>query len=210
MKMVMLGGAASIVGGGMYLHGAPIHGEVYPIPVNDAYHALAALSTPEELGRGGARSDVSVEFIPDESVTWRFKRKGKTYGVYRAKLTGLGEGGTHTRVGVTFEKVEDKPANEMDALRDAPMLQKLAHLAMNERIDSTLENRPYDQGAVDQAMAAYLLANPQAVGDFQREAFTAASKTMTEMSKSERMGRETAPGRPTASTKPMTDLSGYR
>jgi len=224
MKLAMIGGAAAMLGGGLYVHSDLSGGELYPLPADQVYERLASAGLPPELQSaidGADGGDVAVDRDPGKAITWRLATNGFPLARFTATLEPAGP--TRTRVWVKFQIDPDGAlAQQSDSLLQGRFIAKLAETGMVEQIDATLEDRPYDARHVGSSIANYVAANPGDVRDFiakinaQLEAAAlamdaygtfgtgGASRPVVGPS-----GTPTMSAEPMSDARPMVDLSRY-
>lgn len=217
MKMMVLAGAVSTVGGGMYLHGDFDGGEIYGKPVAETYRELSSMPVPREFENFGnemSGTELRVEREPGEAVKWVFSNRGVQIGAMIAKLKPAGE--ARTRVTVAFQPSDAD--NGVWRIKDAQsFLKAVARPAMVESVDAAMEDREFNKAILSNALVGYLVVNRDAI---QREAL----KRMDEhndfendnieqrraQASEERLERaSSAAGKPTMSARPTVDTSRY-
>jgi hypothetical protein len=151
--------------GGLYAGGALTSGQVYDVPITQAYSELAAMPLPPMLAQvtgGSNAATVDVRRTPD-SIGWHFHLRGQEMSVFTAKLSPEGPG--RTRVRVSYE-----PGNalspELGQLTSTRLMRDLAEITMSEQVDAHLEHRPFDQSEAMHAMAVHLTDNPEIVQEY--------------------------------------------
>lgn len=156
-KMLMGCACAGTVLGGMYLHGDLSGGQIYNVPLHDAY--LRA----QNVGIDGGTMNVADNYKPDkelyadEAVKWNYKAEGQDVGKLSATLREASGG--RTRVWVSFEQGDGQATPAVQRLRTE--LKQLGTVVMGEKIGAAIDRRPVDKGVINAAMSAYLLAHTQ-------------------------------------------------
>jgi hypothetical protein len=176
MKAMMFGGAAAMLGGGLYIHGDLQGGQVYPLSIAVAYEKLAATDLPGSLGgsrgdaynRGSTDSDVIVEREPNKSVTWKLRQDGSTIARFTADLQPVGDNAT--RVRVTFKIDEDGKLGSLGPkIAQSKFLATIAETGMNEQVDSVLDGRPYNAKVVSMQIATYMMTHRSEINQFMQD-----------------------------------------
>lgn len=160
-------GAAGIAGLG---YGLIPGGEVYALPASDVESKLRQMSLPDALGMNqpGSVNDVVVEGNSGHSVVWRMRTRGQTVGWIEAEMEPVDV--DHTRVSVDFRMSEaattgkDKDAAEF--INSQKFVKAVGIAVIGEAVDATLEDREYDKGKVNGAIAAYALTHAGEVAQF--------------------------------------------
>lgn len=146
----------------------PDRGAVYAVPVDQAYSKLVSLEMEPGLQQMVTASDgltLSTEAVPNQAVVWKFAAKGDPLGEVRADLSPSGAG--QTRIKVSFKLAETGPLKaHAEFVNQQELISSYVTINLQEKIGSTLENRPFDESKVGQAMAQYALSHPQAMMKF--------------------------------------------
>jgi hypothetical protein len=118
-----------------------------------------------------------------------------------------------TRVNVTFKFTEGEG---MMGLEEDPLVNGIARIAMEEKVDSALDGRAFDKRRMQAKMAAMIAANPGKLAAMQKSLRDNIEKEMEEAErefpaeyqsdeygKPTTYGEPTSYGKPTMSTKPQ-------
>ena len=215
MKTIIFGGGAALCAGTLAATGAFDDGEVYARPVDQVYAAIAYMPMPPEFKEEFNRipgSDIRVDRVPNQSVTWRFTHHGHELGAFTAALGA--EDPTRTRVSVSFEPGQALPGQALQfALQ--PFVQEVAEIAMAEQVDAVLEQRKFDARKVQAAVLAYAATHPDVAKRFfsdveSRMNRPASAESFDEDEDDVRLGGAGPMNRPVPTEpKPMTDLSRF-
>lgn len=212
MRGAFLGGSALILGTGAYVGGAFDQGEYYAIAPVDVEARLAGMNFSSELG--GANGDSSIRLAlrsrGPSLLRWDLMMDGKRAGEVRANLAAADSG---TRVNVSFKFAE---GDGMLGLEDDPLVNDIARIAMEEKVDSTLEGRAFDKRRMQAKMAAMIAANPGKLAAMQKSLRDNIEQEMEEVDRDfadsyqsreygepGSYGEPTSYGKPTMSTKPQ-------
>jgi hypothetical protein len=170
VKAVMFGGAAAIIGGGLYVHNPYVGGTVYQMPVAAVYEKLAEMDLPSDMGGGSYRSGGGVEMDREEnkSVTWKIRQDGDIIARYTAELSPMGTKATTVRVKFEIDP-EGKVAKQNSKIAQSKFVADMANITMSEQVDATLTNREYNQRAVGAKMLAYIMLNRDALSGFMAD-----------------------------------------
>jgi hypothetical protein len=214
MRFIAMAAGASVLGTGAYVGGAFERGEYYAIAPVDVESRLAGMNFGSELNGesgGDAAIRLALRSRGPSMLRWDLMVDGKRTGEVRANLAEADSG---TRVNVTFKFAEGEG---MMGLEDDPLVNDIARLAMEEKVDSTLDGRAFDKRRMQAKMAAMIAANPGKVAVLQksirdsideemREADSAfpAEYGSDEYGKPTTYGAPTSYGKPTMSTKPQS------
>ncbi|MFO6446607.1 hypothetical protein ACLBKU_05625 [Erythrobacter sp. NE805] len=197
MRAMLLVGGASLLGGGAYVSGAFDRGEYYPLEPAAVESRLASVQFGPELGMGESdRIGLVLRSRGPAVLRWDVMAEGKRIADVRAHLVPEAPG---TRVRVEFAFTD---GDAMMGLEEDPIVNELAEIAMEEKVDAALDGRAFNETLVQAKMAAVVASNPQAVARIEKtiEEETERRRLRMEDELAERRGY----GRPTASTKPMT------
>lgn len=130
-------------------------GEVYAMPLSKVSSRLHGMILPAELGFGqGGGSVASLEAVSDQLVTWRITDRGRTLGWVDAKLDPVDL--EHTRVAVDFRAATDPGAGRADEQR---ALAAVGQAIFAEAVDAELDDRPFNKGRAEAAVAAYAITH---------------------------------------------------
>lgn len=158
MRWMMMAGAASMLGGGAYLGGAFDGGEYYAIPHRTVETRLAMLQFGEELSPAERkRISLVLRSRSADMLRWDLMSEGRRMGDVRAYLAADGAG---TRVRVEFQFADGQ--TKLLGLEDESFVNEFAEILMDEKVDSALDGRTFDESVVEARMAAAVAANPQA------------------------------------------------
>ena len=232
MKFYGLGIALPIVGVCGYA-AMPDQGAVYAVPVEQAFAKLTTLEMEPGLQQMVTASDelsLSTEAVPNQAVVWKFANKGDPIGEVRADLSASGAG--KTRIKVSFKLAETGPLKaHAEFVNQQELISSYVTINLQEKIGSTLENRPFDESKVGKAMAEYALSHPQAMMKFGYDmsrmqhdprlnghdaslAFEEMREEMKEDMGADSVRREDRAAATRAkmreASRPTVDLSGYR
>lgn len=214
MRGAFLGGSALILGTGAYVGGAFDQGEYYAIAPVDVEARLAGMNFSSELG--GANGDSSIRLSlrsrGPSLLRWDLMMDGKRAGEVRANLAAADSG---TRVNVSFKFAE---GDGMLGLEDDPLVNDIARIAMEEKVDSTLEGRAFDKRRMQAKMAAMIAANPGKLAAMQKSLRDNIEREMEEAERYDSdafadsreygepgsYGKPSSYGKPTMSTKPQS------
>lgn len=208
MRFLAMVAGAGVLGTGAYVGGAFDRGEYYNIAPVDVESRLAGMNFGSELG--GENGDTSIRLAlrsrGPSLLRWDLMVDGERTGEVRANLAPESAG---TRVNVTFKFAE---GDEMLGLEEDPLVNDIARIAMEEKVDSTLEGRAFDKRRMQAKMAAMIAANPGAVANMQKSLHDNISKEMEEFERGydsrdfdspSSYGKPTSTARPTMSAKPQ-------
>jgi hypothetical protein len=208
MRFLAMVAGAGVLGTGAYVGGAFDRGEYYNIAPVDVESRLAGMNFGSELG--GENGDTSIRLAlrsrGPSLLRWDLMVDGERTGEVRANLAPESAG---TRVNVTFKFAE---GDEMLGLEEDPLVNDIARIAMEEKVDSTLEGRAFDKRRMQAKMAAMIAANPGAVANMQKSLHDNISKEMDEFERGYdsrdfdspgSYGKPTSTARPTMSAKPQ-------
>ncbi|WP_156454519.1 hypothetical protein [Erythrobacter sp. CCH5-A1] len=208
MRFLAMVAGAGVLGTGAYVGGAFDRGEYYNIAPVDVESRLAGMNFGSELG--GENGDTSIRLAlrsrGPSLLRWDLMVDGERTGEVRANLAPESAG---TRVNVTFKFAE---GDEMLGLEEDPLVNDIARIAMEEKVDSTLEGRAFDKRRMQAKMAAMIAANPGAVANMQKSLHGNISKEMDEFERGYdsrdfdspgSYGKPTSTARPTMSAKPQ-------
>lgn len=146
----------------------PDRGEVYAVPIDQAYSQLKSLELEPGLRSLVAGSDdlsMFTELTPNQSVVWKFKHDGDPIGEVRAALAP--EGAAKTRVKVSFELAERGELKHHAAfVNQQELVSSFITIQLQERIAAKLEGRKFDETKVGEAVTQYVMTHPQAMMKF--------------------------------------------
>lgn len=205
MRGMLLVGGASLLGGGAYVSGAFDSGEYYPMAPAAVEARLAGLNFGSEA-TGDMR--LVLRSRGPAVVRWDLMAEGERIADVRAKLSPEAPG-TRVEVVFTFTKGE-----ALMGLEEDPFFNEIAKVAMEEKVDSTLDGRAFDEKRLQARIAAAIAANPQGFANMQK---SLQNNLADEMRRAEAepyrggypgpeegiSGKPTASTRPTASAKPL-------
>lgn len=213
MRGAMLGGSALVLGTGAYVGGAFDQGEYYAIAPVDVESRLAGMNFSSELG--GESGDSSIRLAlrsrGPSLLRWELMVDGKRAGEVRANLAPADAG---TRVNVTFKFAGGEA---MMGLEDDPLVNDIARIAMEEKVDSTLEGRAFDKRLMQARMAAMIAANPGKLAEMQKSLRDNIEQEMEEVDRdlpdsyeSRKYGEPGSYGKPTSQGKPTMSAKPQR
>jgi hypothetical protein len=139
----------------MYLHGDLSGGQIYNVPLHDAY--LRAQNVQVDPGTMNVAGNYKPdkEIYTDEAVKWAYKADGQDVGKLAATLRSASGG--RTRVWVSFEEGDGQATPAVQRLRTE--LKQLGSVVMSEQVGAAIDQRPVDKGIIQAASAAYLTAH---------------------------------------------------
>lgn len=196
MRGLLLVGGASLIGGGAYVGGAFETGEYYALEPSTVESRLASLSFGEEGRDADAR--LVLRSRGPAVVRWDLMIDGQRIADVRAHMEPAAPG---TRVNVEFAFTSN---SEMMGLDKDPFLNDIAEIAMEEKVDSTLDGRPFDEDRLKAKMMAAVAADPKAFAAFRKKLESAEYRSDYDDAYYDRDRYDGATVRPTASSKPMT------
>lgn len=141
-------------------------GPLYQVPIAQARQALMAAELPPLVfGSDPPTAEAQAQGVSE--IVWIARKNDTELFRYVAHLAEDGRAATHVRV-------ELKGANDDIAKRlsDHPQIRDMYLVAMNERVASTLEHRPFEMSRIYPAMTAATVAN---MGALQASADQAAA-----------------------------------
>jgi hypothetical protein len=202
---MLLAGGASLLGGGAYVGGAFDRGEYYPIAPASVESRLAGLSFGEEGRDADAR--LVLRSRGPAVVRWDLMIDGKRVADVRAHMEPEAPG---TRVDIEFAFTSSA---EMKGLDTDPFLKDIAEIAMEEKVDSTLDERPFDETRLAAKMMSAVASDPKAFAAFQKKLEAAEKRRGFDDYDTYSRDRNRYDGttvRPTASTKPTASAKPAR
>ena len=136
-------------------------GEVHDMDRFTAYNTLKSMSFADmgsefRSSRGGVR----VTGVPGEQVVWTVSAEGGKVATIRAVLDVVDAG--HTRV-----TLDTHAYDHPDPLVNTDLIRTVVEYGLEEKIDATLDGRPFDPGQLHKRMGSYLVSNPAALAEFQ-------------------------------------------
>jgi len=132
-------------------------GSVYAVPIGEARKVLEGTGLPP-LVFGSDEPEVAVRADGPSRIVWILRKDGAEMMRYVALLSPDGETSTHVSldlVGATQGPFRDTA----ERLRQNGTIRHLYLVAMEERIASALERRPFDEATILPATAAAAAAN---------------------------------------------------
>lgn len=149
-------------------------GETYQLPAKDVRSKLLSLSPPMFVfGSGGVSSMVSQ--VGQDQVRWTLLQSGTALMSLTATVTP--EGDSATSVAVVAEPAPGKGNSKIArGMADHPEIVELYRKAMEEQIDSKLEGRDFDMGAIQGQMMTAVVSN---MGEMDKQ-FDEAAKRFKE------------------------------
>lgn len=160
MKSFLLvpGGAAALVGG----YSAMDHTPVYPVGIDQAYHRLHQTRFSDELGTVSMRKSAIVETVEGQagkSLRWFLRVDGASLGVIEAQLTP--DGASSTKVAVAFKATQSGPLRKLaQFVQDDGLLNAGLQELLDERVAASIEDRPFDENKVAEAIRWYTMTHP--------------------------------------------------
>jgi len=129
-------------------------GALYRVPIAQARQDLAKAELPPVFGSAALDAQVRKE---DSQVVWIVRRAGEEIFRYTAELKAEGDGAT--RVKLKLEGAQGRTENFAKNLAEKPQIRDMYIVAMEERIASTLERRPFDMARIYPALSAAMVSN---------------------------------------------------
>ena len=188
-------------------------GDVYPVPSTQAYLMLSSIGTPPSMDPlPGGLSPVSVKFevIPGENaVQWLFTHEGDDIGRIVVRVTPDGQTSSNVTVAYVNGTAPDGNWRNAEARR---LIEKQVQKLVVEAVDSTLENRSFDddlrkQVAIDVATSS--------MGAMMGDVSSSVDEVVAEEKERERRQEDASSASPDVApspadaTKPTTDLSKF-
>jgi len=214
MRFLAMVAGAGVLGTGAYVGGAFDRGEYYAIAPVDVESRLAGMNFGSELG--GESGDTSIRLAlrsrGPSLLRWDLMVDGERAGEVRANLAPERAG---TRVNVTFKFAE---GDEMLSLEEDPLVNDIARIAMEEKVDSTLEGRAFDKKRMQAKMAAMIAANPGKLANMQKSLRDNIEREMEEIDRdypeafddSREYGEPGSYGAPTSTARPTMSAKPQR
>ena len=132
-------------------------GAVFKVPIAEARQTLLATGLPP-LVFGSEPPAFDVRADGASEIVWIARRDDAELFRYVAHLTEAGGGAT--RVRVELKGAQGGPAGDVEQkLSEKPEIRDMYLVAMNERVASALERRPFDMSRIYPAMTAATVAN---------------------------------------------------
>lgn len=213
MRFLAMVAGAGVLGTGAYVGGAFDQGEYYAMAPSDVEARLAGMNFGSELSDEGGDSSIRLALRSrgPSMLRWELMVDGERTGEVRANLAPSEPG---TRVSVTFKFTE---GDAMMGLEEDPLVNDIARIAMEEKVDSTLDGRAFDKRRMQARMAAMIAANPGAVANMQKSLQENVGKEMDRAASEiddgydepgsygepSAYGEPTSYGKPTMSAKPQ-------
>jgi hypothetical protein len=136
---------------------AQIGGSVYAVPIGEARQVLARTGLPP-LVFGSDEPEVAVRAEGPSRIVWILHKDGAEMMRYVAELSP--DGDTATRVSLDLVGATEGPFRHTgERLAQNGTIRNLYLVAMEERIASALERRPFDQARILPATAMATAAN---------------------------------------------------
>jgi hypothetical protein len=133
------------------------HGAVYRVPIAETQRVLMATELPPFVF-GPEPPACEVRAGENSDVLWIARWNGEEIFRYVAHLTE--EGGGATRVSLELKGARGGDAGDVaKRLSETPTTRNLYLIAMNERIASALEHRPFRMWRLYPAMGAAIVVN---------------------------------------------------
>jgi hypothetical protein len=164
---------------------------VYAVPIGEARQVLAKTGLPP-LVFGSEEPDFAVETEGPSRIVWILRQDGAEIMRFTAALSP--EGDASTRVSLDLVgATQGRFGGTGERLRQNEAIRHLYLVAMEERIASALERRPYNEAAIVPATVAATAAN---IGRISQDVDRiAAADQRRERENIERAYREEAAGR---------------
>lgn len=165
MKLLMGASGLGVLFGGLYAGGALTPGQVYDVPIAQAYGELVAMPMPPMLAQVTGGSDAATVEVSRsaDTIGWHFRVRGQVVSEFTARLSA--EGPNRTRVRVSYQPGEPL-SPELGRLTSTRLMRDVAEITMREQVDAQLEHRPFDQSDAMHAMAAHITDNPEIVREY--------------------------------------------
>jgi hypothetical protein len=142
---------------------AQTRGGVYAVPIGEARKVLEGTGLPP-LVFGSDEPEVAVRAEGPSRIVWILHRDGAEMMRYVALLSPDGE--TSTRINLDLVGATAGPfRNTGERLRQHGAIRHLYLVAMEERIASALERRPFDTATIMPATVAATAANIGRIGE---------------------------------------------
>ena len=136
---------------------AQIRGDVYAVPIGEARQVLEKTGMPPFVF-GSDEPDVTVRAEGPSRIVWILHKDGAEIMRYVALLTP--DGDSATRISLDLVGATEGPFRQTgERLAQNDTIRNLYLVAMEERIASALERRPFDQTKILPATAAAAAAN---------------------------------------------------
>jgi hypothetical protein len=166
------------------------YGGVYAVPIGEARQVLARTGLPP-LVFGSNEPDVSTRAEGPSRIVWILSSRGAEMMRYVAELSP--DGDSSTRISLDLVGATEGPYRTVGArLSENGTIRHLYLVAMQERIASALERRPFETARIMPATAAATAANIGALSDnFDR---AAAADQRRERANIEKAYRDEAAG----------------
>jgi hypothetical protein len=153
--------------GGLYASDALTSGQVYDVPLAQAYSELSTMPVPRvfmQAATGSGAPAISIRRSA-QAIDWQFKVRGQVVATFTAHLSAVGPDRTRVRI----EYARGEPLSpELRHLSSASLVRELARLAMTEQVEAQLEDRPVDQDRIADALARHAAAHPEQIQEFER------------------------------------------
>jgi hypothetical protein len=142
---------------------AQTYGSVYAVPIGEAQQVLKRTGLPP-LVFGSNQPDVAVRAEGPSRIVWILRSRGAEMMRYVAELSP--DGDTATRVSLDLVGATEGPfGNVGERLSQNGTIRHLYLVAMEERIASALERRPFETTRIWPATAAATAANIGALSE---------------------------------------------
>lgn len=198
-KTMMIGVAALLLGA--------CGGEVYPVAPTEAFTSLSGIGTPSSMDSlPGALGPVSVNFesVPaDNSVQWLFSHDGDDIARIVARVTPDSDTSSSVTVQYVQGSAPDENWRNAQARR---LIQGQVQRLVVEAVDSTLENRPFDEGLATDVRNQVTMAS---AGAMMKDASDAMDQAVARQKERHAASDAAAAANPYMASKPATDLSKF-
>ena len=203
IKWAVMCAVPAAVAGGAYWHGPIVWGTVYAKPSAEVASALETMALPTFFGKTfGGEANGSRMSIPGQSMVYLFNARGAQAAKFVVDITPTDA--THTRVSTRMEMSPgaDKLFNN-DFVSGSDEFEMVGTAAMNEKIDSLLSGRPYNEDVLKQAMMRFAMAH---IGDIHKGVADTLNESIKAADAME-ADRVASHGTPIIPGQPMSDPS---
>ena len=141
---------------------------VYSVAMERTRQILSKTDLPPVFGSNPVIAQ--TQSTKPSEVVWIVSSNGVELMRYTAMLSAAGEG--KTRVALELKGSKGGPAGDVEKrFAENPAIKNLYLVAMNEKIDTSIERRDMDMSAINAAMRAAVMGN---IGNIQRSVDEAA------------------------------------